>query len=246
MNNGDVSIVLKVDKSRIKDKVLVIGFHGFGGVGHLTVKHLVKELKASHIGDIIFEGMPPFVASDPDAQKTKMLTLPMPIMESKDFILITPEFPLRENYEHVCKEIALWAIENLREAILVGGLDAKVKYPKDDRVRIAYTSSFLEKFEKLPGKPLERGIFIVGPLAILLTYFEVYNFPALTVLPYASRDTIDLRATAKAVRFIARLYGLKVSVRRLLKQASKIEEFVKEIREREKERRKAIRAPFFV
>jgi len=190
--------------------------------------------------------MPPFVASDPGAQKTKMLTLPMPRMESKKFILITPEFRLRENYEHVCKEIALWAIENLREAILVGGLDAKVKYPKDNRVRIAYTSSFLEKFEKLPGKPLEKGIFIVGPLAILLTYFEVYDFPALTVLPYASRDTIDLRATAKAVRFIARLYGFKVSVRRLLKQASKIEEFVKEIREREKERRKATRAPFFV
>ncbi|HXZ98380.1 MAG TPA: PAC2 family protein, partial [Candidatus Acidoferrum sp.] len=68
------------------------------------------------------------------------------------------------------------------------------------------------------------GLFVYGQLAVMLSEFEMCNFPAIAILPYASAAAADPSAAAVAVKTICRAYGIKVDVTDLEEGAKDIEE----------------------
>jgi len=86
------------------------------------------------------------------------------------------------------------------------------------------TAHYSLKAMKLKHPTLEPGLFVYGPLAIMLGEFEKRNFPAVAILPYASADHADPNAAATAIRAVSKAYGLKVDVKDLEYDAADIEE----------------------
>jgi predicted ATP-grasp superfamily ATP-dependent carboligase len=86
------------------------------------------------------------------------------------------------------------------------------------------TTHYPLKAVKLKHPTLEPGLFVYGPLAIMLGEFEKRNFPAIAILPYASADHADPKAAATAIKAVSKAYGLKVDVKDLEYDAADIEE----------------------
>jgi uncharacterized protein len=57
----------------------------------------------------------------------------------------------------------------------------------------------------------------------MLSEFEMRNFPAMAVLPYASPNRADPRAAAIAIKKISKVYMLNVDTSELEKDAEEIE-----------------------
>ena len=211
---------LLVRTSNLRNCTLITGFHGVGETGYISVSYLVHTLKAERIGFVDVAHPPPFIATSDDG-----LVTPFEVYKAGKIILVKLEFsPHRSEEAEFAKTLAKWAMNSkFRDAVLIGGLDGTLQSGPDG-VRIVPTRTYPLKSRKMKHPSLEEGLFVYGPLAVMLGEFEKRSFPAVAILPYASADHADPKAAATAIKSISKAYGLKVDVKDLEHDAKDIEE----------------------
>jgi len=215
------------------NSTLITGFQGIGAVGYIAVKHLVSELKPKKIGYIISK----YMADTVFFENNKVL-LPYEIYFYSDgkqkivLVLNNAQPVMNERVEYASKLI-LWAKKNkISKGIFIGGLDKSTKEESEkDSFKCVPSSSFKEK---IPGPILSKELMIIGPLALLVAFSEIYDFPSLTILPYAEILRPDPAAAAVAVNVINEILNLNIDVNRLYEDAKIIEERVKKFEEFQK------------
>ncbi|MCD6562350.1 MAG: proteasome assembly chaperone family protein [Thermoproteales archaeon] len=215
------NIFLRVKKDALKDKVLITGFHGVGYTGWIALRHLVKEMKGRRIGFLYTAYTPPFVSME-DSIKT-----PYEFYLADDFVFFIPNIPFSDKeMTRVPYFLTRFLVKKgIREAVLIGGLDNRLK-EQDIDLKIAMTKKYLSNhndvFEKLNASKIEEYLYIVGPLATMLSIFEIMSFPALTLLPYADITRPDPKAAAVAIQKIGLLYNVDISVEELLEEEERV------------------------
>jgi uncharacterized protein len=210
---------LEVKGKDFHNCTLITGFHGIGETGYIAVSYLVHALKSKRIGFIEVSRPPPFVTTYEYG-----IVTPFEIYRKNDIVLVKLEFsPHRNEESEFVKELAKWVVKkHFKDAILIGGLDEGFKSGNSD-MRIVPTKAYLPKAKYFDSPMLEPGLFVYGPLAIMLSEFEMRNFPAMAVLPYASPNRADPRAAAIAIKKISKVYMLNVDTSELEKDAEEIE-----------------------
>ncbi len=209
-----------VPKSNLNGCTLITGFHGVGETGYISVSFLVHGLNAKRIGFVDVAHPPPFIATSDEG-----LVTPFEVYRAGKIVLVKLEFsPHRAEEAEFAKTLAQWVMSNkFRDAVLIGGLDGSLQTGTDG-IRVVPTHSYPVKARKMKYPMLEAGLFVYGPLAIMLGEFEKRNFPAVALLPYASANHADPKAAANAIRSVAKAYGIKVDVKDLEYDAKDIEE----------------------
>jgi len=198
-----------------KEKTFITGFHGVGGVGYLVSKYLTLQEKSRYVGYITTPRMPMVIRMEGDR-----IGLPFEIYEYNNFIILLNEAmpDLKFMHRYITK-IAEWILENnFKMAILFGGLAERVK--GNGEIRIAYTSKYAKEYEKF-APPLEDKLSIIGPLALLLSIFEIHEFPALCILPYARVYEYDLRAALVALKILKEKFDPSIDLTRIEKDIVK-------------------------
>lgn len=211
---------LQVRTKNLRNCTLITGFHGVGETGYISVSFLVHALKADRIGFVDVAHPPPFVATSDSG-----LVTPFEVYKAGKVVLVKLEFsPHRTEEAEFARTLARWVVDNgFRDAVLIGGLDASLKSGPDG-MRIVPTQSYPLRSMKMKHPTLEAGLFVYGPLAVMLGEFEKRDFPAIAVLPYASANHADPKAAATAIKSIAKSYRLKVDVKDLEYDAKDIEQ----------------------
>lgn len=209
-----------VRTTNLRNSTLITGFHGVGETGYISVSYLVHALKAERIGFVDVAHPPPFIATSEDG-----LVTPFEVYKAQKIVLVKLEFsPHRAEEAEFAKTLAQWVMDNkFRHAVLIGGLDGSLQSGPDG-VRIVPTKSYPLKSMKMKHPTLEAGLFVYGPLAVMLGEFEKRGFPAIAILPYASANHADPKAAATAIKSISKSYRLKVDVKDLEYDAKDIEE----------------------
>ena len=148
-------------------------------------------------------------------------------------------FPRLPPYRHLETEfsdhLAEWVIsKKFKQAILIGGVDKRLRdNPEDGQIdsekktRYIPTKSYVKNFstsKTIEDSLLTTGLFVQGPLAVMLANFDVYNFPAVGVLSYAERDRPDPEGAANAIQIINKIVNISCSVNELVKNAQIFEE----------------------
>lgn len=222
-----------ITKDDFVDNILITGFHGIGEVGYIASTQLIEAFNGERIGTIDSEALPSFVTMDKNR-----LSLPFEIFKFERFLTILPNFqPIPQEMHAFCKGIVEWVVSNeFKEAFLIGGLDNRFQKSGEKPFRCVLTQKFEERAKGLDLPILERGLYVTGPLALLLAYFEMEDFPALAVLPYGKRDRPDPRAASIAVEQFSKIYDVEVDISELLKDAQKIEEELEEMLRQQKEK----------
>ena len=211
---------LQVRTKNLRNCTLITGCHGGGETGYISVSFLVHALKADRIGFVDVAHPPPFVATSDSG-----LVTPFEVYKAGKIVLVKLEFsPHRTEEAEFARTLARWVVDNgFRDAVLIGGLDASLKSGPDG-MRIVPTQSYPLRSMKMKHPTLEAGLFVYGPLAVMLGEFEKRDFPAIAVLPYASANHADPKAAATAIKSIAKSYRLKVDVKDLEYDAKDIEQ----------------------
>lgn len=206
-------------KGKFKDCTLLAGFHGIGETGYITVSYIVHALRARRVGFIRTANPPAFVTT----ARNGLLT-PFEIYRKGNLVMVKLEFPPHRSEEaEMARTMACWAIEErFREALLVGGLDVGFRNGRHES-RIVPTRACWTRAKEFAIPLLEQGLYVYGPLAIMLGEFEANNFPAVAILPYADMSRSDPRAALVAVRTVAKACELKMDISDLENYAKVIE-----------------------
>ncbi|HDN75633.1 MAG TPA: proteasome assembly chaperone family protein [Acidilobales archaeon] len=217
------------DSLKGREWVTITGFPGFGFTGYITCRYIAVKLGAIKIGNIIATGMPDFTFIDDYG-----LASPHEILaDFKNGIIIVinhinPKTMYRAKFSI---KLAEWFKSiGVKEVFLIGGLDIRFKEGKGELMWL--TTSTCKRRLKEPR--MEKGLYIVGPLASLITVFESEGIPALILLPFVEPSRPEPRAAAIAIRKINELLNLNIPVSELLEHAKVIEETESKLRELER------------
>jgi len=209
-----------------KNCIFVSGFHGIGLTGFIAVKHLVESLNAERIGFVESDKLPPFVAMSDNGVSTPFELY----MYSKLVFLVVEISPSKEEQYAFSRAVVDWVVQNgFSRAILIGGLDNRFKKEDDGDSKFICTSAFKRLFSVDERLLMDKGLYVFGLLASFLARFEMMNFPAIAVLPFAEASRPDPNASANAVKYINSVCNLDVSVSKLIEDAELIESEVKKL-----------------
>ena len=208
-----------VDQKGLRGSTLITGFHGVGQTGYLATSYLIHALKAVRIGFVEVENPPPWIGTADGG-----LVTPFEVYKHGKTVLVKLEFsPHKTEEAEFAKVLADWAIDrHFKDAVLIGGLDSSYKRTKD-KYCVVPTGAYQDGFQRMRGEVLEPGLLVYGPLAVMLGEFEVHNFPAVAVLPFADPQRTDPGAAALAIRRISKAYGFRVRVEELVRDAKFVE-----------------------
>jgi uncharacterized protein len=208
---------------------LIAGFHGIGATGYYAVKFIVESLDAKRVAYIDSE----FTAPVSTTRRGRVVT-PHELYKYRDLVFLKAEVPINKDNETVFyREFSKWVVSSgFTEAALIGGLDSTLR-SDESTYRVVFTSAFKPRGLLAKSKVLEDELIIVGPVAIMLNYFEMVRFPAYAVLAYANADRVDPRAAASAIDVLSQVYGFNVDTKPLIEGAEKIEAELKREARRE-------------
>jgi len=236
-----VQIVLKEELPR--NAIFVTGFQGIGITGYIAMKHIVSTLKAKPLGFILLSKMPPFVWMEENR-----LATPIQLFKYENYVFMLVEFmpPPPELYRFV-NRICEWVASKFSEALLIGGLDLRVKrIDETEKAKFAATSQAIAKVLNKGYKVLESGLYITGPLALMLMKFEQLDFPAIAILAYADASRPDPMAAAVAIEYFSKIYGIEVKTEQLIRDAQRIEAEIEESIRRKQERMKSEASALYI
>ena len=223
--DSSFDIILKKGFKVPPGSKFICGFHGLGEVGFLSTAHLTKTLEAERVGFVKSDMLPLFVSME-----NERLVLPFEIYSypEKDIIFLLPRFqPHQSEQWGFIDRLADWIILNkFEEVILLGGLDASFKEDEEE-IRCVPTSYYQPHLEKWNIPLLEEGLFVAGPLALLLAELEMRQGAGIALLSYATRGRPDPRSAAVMLETINTVLGLSVNVDQLLKESKEIERLEK-------------------
>lgn len=215
-----VKVELIPDDIDFKGKKLVTGFHGIGATGYWTIKFLVQQLKPERVA---------FIDTDATAPVSSTLggrvVTPYELYQKDDLVLMKAEVvPSRGSEIRFFRELCdIIIARNFSEVTLVGGLDSSLRTDQIISFKYVRTSAYKPRDIIAEAKTLEDDKIIVGPVALMLNQFEIRNFPAFAILPYASVERIDPRAAAEAVKILGTYFKFDVNIESLIKGAEVIE-----------------------
>lgn len=213
--------MLKVfpENLKFKDHTLITGFHGIGATGYWAIKYLVQHLEAERVAVVDTDNVSPVTSTIGGKVAT-----PYALHKVNDLVFFRAEVqPLRGDEITFFREISQWIIDSgFKEVALIGGLDKSLK-TDESNYRLVHTSSYTPKDVLENAPKLENNKLIVGPVALMLNYFEARGFPAYAILSYASTEHVDPRASASAVEALSKYYSFNVDLTTLIKQAEELE-----------------------
>ena len=208
-----------VDPSLLEGSVFVTGFKGFGAAGYIATKYLVYKLDMKRIGVIMLKYMPEFSFRDEYG-----LAFPFEIFYEPDLkllVLLNHDIPDSRERALYAEAVTKWMKSmGVRKEILVGGLDKKFRVG-DEELRVMPTRWYREI---LRDPMMDKWLLVIGPLALFLMYAELYEVPAIAILPYVEAFRHDPRAAAVAVRRIGDMLGTEIDVSELYEEARRFEE----------------------
>ncbi|MHA2223686.1 MAG: proteasome assembly chaperone family protein [Candidatus Hodarchaeales archaeon] len=214
-------------------QIFIGGWHGLGEIGYITVSHIVQELQLHRIATIMSSGAPPFISV-----QDNQLRLPFEIY-GKDELEFAVFVPHLQPYRHVqiefSEKLSEWILghQNFEVAYFLGGVDKRLK--SSDNSLQYIPSRSLYTYQRLPEgftdevkkNLLDPGLFVAGPLAIMLGYLDMNLFPAIGLLAYAERERPDPLGAVAAVNQLNTLLEIDIKTDELVKNARVIEEEVK-------------------
>ncbi|MFX0014567.1 MAG: proteasome assembly chaperone family protein [Promethearchaeota archaeon] len=224
-----------IEQPEILDQchVFISGWHGLGEIGYITVSHFVQELKMQRIATIMSSGAPPFISV-----QDNQLRLPFEIYgdEELDFAVFIPHLqPYRHVQIEFSEKLSEWILgnKNFEIAYFIGGVDKNLKVSDNplqyipSRALYSYSSLPDGFTEEVKTNLLDSGLFVAGPLAIMLGYLDMNMFPAIGLLAYAERERPDPLGAVAVVDKLNILLKVKVKTKKLIRNAEVIEEEIK-------------------
>jgi uncharacterized protein len=214
-------------------KRFIAGWHGLGEIGYITVSHMIEDLKLKRIATIMSSGAPPFISV-----QNNQLRLPFEIYgkEEYDFAVFIPHLqPYRHVQIEFSEKMSEWILKQntFSEAYFIGGVDARLK-TSESNIQYIPTRAFLQStflnsnfLSEVKTNLLDPGLFVAGPLAIMLGYLDMSMFPAVGLLAYAQRERPDPLGAVSTIGKLNEVLDININTNELVQNAQTIEEEIK-------------------
>ncbi len=217
----------------LKDKIIALGFHGLGGIGHLTTRMIVegalKQGLAERVGFFIGPMIPPFLEVLDEARVG--LPYELFLIEDKVLALLIRVQPWLDDQPIMADILTDIAQKNgARGFVLFGGVDVDVFQKPRDEIPLVYVGNdvFFENpdalLENLSLENAPKGILISGGISLFLEYATYRHLPAIAMFSPTFKGSFDKEGAFRLAKKFIELTGLSVDlsyIEKEIKEATK-------------------------
>ena len=227
------------DTSQLRGKVLITGFHGLGGIGHLTVRYIaesaLKQGLGRKIGYIVSRIMPPFV----EVLSNGSFGSPYELIEVGNAVLLLIRFqPTLEEQALLADKVTELAKEvGLSSILLMGGIDITA-FPSVEDTKLVYVandafkSNIIAKNNKWTLSVAPQGIFVTGGVALFLTYATHRNIPAAAIFAPTEKGVINREQALNLAKKVIEILDLPVSLEEIEKEIAAASDMLRKMQEK--------------
>ncbi|MFQ5977654.1 MAG: proteasome assembly chaperone family protein [Candidatus Heimdallarchaeota archaeon] len=213
---------------------IICGFHGLGEVGWIACRHLIDTLDLERCGVVqSTSAAPPFISLEGEN-----LCLPFELYgrNKGPIVFLSRLQPYRHAQVEFSLELANWINDNFQNGFFIGGVDARLRNSESDLRYIPTRALLAEKgdsklnivFQEIRDHVLEPGLFVTGPLAVVMGHLDLLKFPGLGILAYAERERPDPIGAANAIKKVGEILDTEISVEELQKNAEEVQEQIQQ------------------
>jgi uncharacterized protein len=219
--------VYEINKTELKNPIIIAGFVGAGLVGPLSVGHVINKLNMKEIGYLRSKYLPPstvFIRG--------RLRHPFRFYANEEGTIcaIICEITLRmEGLYTIVAEILDWAKEKGSNEIII--LDGIASDEHDEKAYCAAEEDLCRIMADKDISMIRQG-FITGIPGGILNECLIREIQGIALLAKANRNGADPFAAATLVDALNRLYEMKIDTSDLKKEKDKINSDFKEMSER--------------
>jgi len=218
----------------LRNKIIALGFHGLGGIGHLTTRMIVegalKQGIAERVGYFIGPLIPPFLEVLDDAK----IGFPYELFLIEDKVLallirVQPWLDDQPILADILTEIARKS--EAKGFVLFGGVDVDVFQKPRDEIPLVYVGNDVffrnpnSLFKDFSLENAPKGILISGGISLFLEYATYRGLPAIAMFSPTFKGSFDKEGAFRLAKRFIELAGLSVDlshVEREIKEAAKV------------------------
>jgi len=234
------TIVKKLKDVDFKSPVLIEGLPGIGHVGKLVADHLVEELKAEKIIEIISPHFPPQVIVGGDGVARLVRNeIHAARVDDKEFLILVGDFQSTTSEGHY--EIAELVLDiaheyNVKMIYTLGGYGIGHIVEKEEVMGAVNDPSLIEPLKEagVEFRPNEPGGGIVGISGLLLGLAVERGIPAACLMGVTPGYMIDPKGAKGVLKVLMRLLGIEVGTGKLDERAKEMEKIIAKLREMER------------
>jgi len=240
------TIIIEKEKVKLKDPILIEGLPGLGMVGKITVKYLIKQLKAKKFAELYSPHFAYYVLVN-DKGNIKLLRNEFyywkNYSDGNDLILLTGDSQAQtvEGQYEVANKILDFAKEkNVKLVITVGGYRRDVT--DTPKVLASATSSeVLKKALEAGSQSNSPGSPIVGAAGLLVGLAKFKDIDGICLLGETPGYMPDPKAAKSILMVLKEMLNLKIDLTDLDKEIYRIARIEEQMRRIEEQRKIAER-----
>jgi len=194
-------------KTKISEKILLLGFPGNGLIGTFTISYLITHLQMKLVGDVSHPDMPPTLF----IENGEVLG-PIRIYRKDNLYAIISDIPIfPEIASDFVASIAEYCRKNkISKVIVPSGVDTQSTDAKDIKTYGLPTDQSFEKIMYENEMPKFIAGSIIGTDATVITTFRNYKIPLLMMYTTCHPFFPDPQASVAAITSLAKLLKIQV------------------------------------
>lgn len=210
---------MKISKAPSKENILLVGFPSNGLVGTFAISYLIDNLGMKEIGEINHPDLPPVLF----VENGEILP-PIRIYKKNNIFVIISVLPFDPYLAYDFTESILkYSKKNdIQKIIIVSGMEAISKDPKDSKIYGLVTHQSLEQvlYTNQISKFLSGSIF--GTDAAMITVFRKSKIPALFLYTECHPFFPDPEASILAITTLSKILNVKMNTSDIQKKMERL------------------------
>ena len=217
--------IYEIEKNKLKNPTIFVGFVGAGLVGTIAIDHMINELDMKEIGFLRSKHLPPSTVF-----MQGRLRHPFRIYSNNDngsiCAIICEIIISKDGIYNIAMAILDWAEKKGSNEIIV--LDGVADKKHDGNAFFAAEVDLCRVMEENDIKMIPQG-FITGISGGILNECLIRKIRGITLLVKANEATPDPVAAATIIEAVNRVYETEINTKNLKKQKKQIESGFKRI-----------------
>jgi uncharacterized protein (TIGR00162 family) len=226
-------------KVKLKKPVMIEGLPGVGNVGKLVAEHMIHELNAEKILEILSWHFPPQVLVNSDGT-VRLSKNELYACKSKkqDLLILTGDQQSVTNEGHYLVAEALLDIAeqyDVSRIYTLGGYGIGQLVEKQAVLGAANEPELVAEMKKygVEFREEEPGGSIVGASGLLLGLGKLRNIPAVCLLGLTSGYLVDPKSAQAVLAVLSRALNIELDMQALEDRAEEMEKVVERLKEME-------------
>lgn len=225
--------IIEIEKVKMKDPILIEGLPGIGLVGKIAADHMIAELKATQVAQLVSPHFPHQVIMQKNGVMRMIKNRFYHVKGKKNDLLIlvgdVQAVTSEAQYEVTGKMLDYCQKKGVKLTITLGGYGTGKVHATPRVFGIVSNKPMVETYKKYGVIFGESKGSIIGAAGLLLGMGKIRKMPGICLMGETHGGFVDPKSAQSVLEMLGKILGIKIDAKKLDQRAKESEVFARKM-----------------